>query len=90
VASIVVEVRYTLQMGLEMQIITSKNKLPKTCNRMEATWQKGVRMSLHDHENIMEEAGGRDPRLKYDNEEESKDDELESKKDNDGLANNGE
>ena len=86
----VVEVRYTLQMGLEMQIITSENKLPKTCNRMEATRQKGVRMSLHDHENIMEEAGGRDPRLKYNNEEESKDDESESKEDNDDSASDGE
>jgi len=86
----VVEVRYTLQMGLEMQIITSENKLPKTCNRMEATRQKGVRMSLHDHENIMEEAGGRDPWLEYDNEEESKDDKLESKEDDDNSANDGE
>ncbi len=37
-------------------------------------------MSLHDHENIMEEAGRRD-RLEYDDEEESKDDELESEED---------
>ena len=51
-----VEVRYTLQIGVAMQIITSKNKLPKTCNWMEATRQKAVRLSLHDHENIMEEA----------------------------------
>ena len=50
-----VEVRYTLQMGVAMQIITSKNKLPKS-NWMEATRQKAIRVSLHDHENIMEEA----------------------------------
>ncbi len=79
-----------LQMGLEMQIITSENKLPKTCNRMEATRQKAVRMSLHDHENIMEEAGGRDPWLEYDHEEESKDNESESKEDNDDSASDGE
>ena len=51
-----VEVRNTLQIGVAMQIITSKNKLPKTCNWMEATRQKAIRLSLHDHENIMEEA----------------------------------
>jgi hypothetical protein len=85
----VVEVRYTLQMGLEMQITTSKNKLPKTCNRMEATRQKAVRMSLHDHENIMEEAGRRD-RLEYDDEEESKEDKSESKEDDDDSASDGE
>jgi len=39
--------------------------------------QKVVRVSLHDHENIMEEMGRRD-RLKYDNEEESKDDDSAS------------
>ena len=85
-----VEVRYTLQMGLEMQIITSENKLPKTCNRMEATRQKGVRMSLHDHENIMEEAGGRDPWLEYNDKEESKDNESESEEDDDDSASDGE
>ena len=65
------------------------NKLPKTCNRMEATWQKAVRLSLHDHENIMEEAGRRD-RLEYDDEEESEDDELESEEDDDDSASDGE
>ena len=84
-----VEVRYTLQMGLEMQIITSENKLPKTCNRMEATRQKAVRVSLHDHENIMEEAGRCDW-LEYDDKEESEDDESESEEDVDDSASDGE
>ena len=83
-----VEVRYTLQMGVAMHIITSENKLPKTCNRMEATRQKVVRLSLHDRENIMEEAGRRD-RLEYDDEEESEDDQLESEEDNDDSASDG-
>ncbi len=83
-----VEVRYTLQMGVAMHIITSENKLPKTCNWMEATRQKAVRLSLHDHENIMEEAGRRD-RLEYDDEEESEDDQLESEEDNDDSASDG-
>ncbi len=77
-------------MGLEIQIITSENKLPKTCNQMEATRQRAVRMSLHDHENIMEEAGGRDPRLEYDDKEESKDDKSESEEDDDDSASDGE
>ncbi len=84
-----VEVRYTLQMGLEMQIITSENKLAKTCNRMEATRQKAVRVSLHDHKNIMEEAGRCDW-LEYDDKEESEDDESESEEDVDDLASDGE
>ena len=77
-----------LQMGLEMQIITSENKLPKTCKRMEATRQKAVRVSLHDHENILEEAGRHD-QLEYDDKEESEDDESESKEDDDDSASDG-
>ncbi len=34
--------------------------LPLACNRLEATWQKAVRVSLFDHEMIMEEAEKRD------------------------------
>jgi hypothetical protein len=51
---------------------SATSKMPQTCNRMEATWQKAVWVSLLDHEAIMEKAERRDW-LKYDNECESKD-----------------
>jgi hypothetical protein len=75
------KVRYVLQTGMQLQEISNKNKLPQTCNRMEAMRQKAVRVSLLDHEAIMEEAERRD-QLEYDNKGESKDDELESKLEN--------
>jgi hypothetical protein len=56
VITMVVKVMYVLQTGVQLQGISNKNKLPQTCNRMEAMWQKAVRVSLLDHEAIMDEA----------------------------------
>jgi hypothetical protein len=59
----VVEVRYALKTGLKLETIDDdNNKLPQTCNQKEATRQNAVRVTLLDHEEIMEEAGRRDPK----------------------------
>jgi len=69
----VVEVRYALKTGLKLETIDDdNNKLPQTCNWKEATRQNAVRVTLLDHEKIMEEAGRRD-RLEYDAKEETED-----------------
>ena len=63
--STVVEVRYVLLTGFQLQPISETNKLPTACNRKEAAQKKAVKVTLLDHEVIMEEAGKRD-RLEYD------------------------
>jgi hypothetical protein len=82
----VVEVRYALKTGLKLETIDDdNNKLPQTCNQKEATRQNAVRVTLLDHEEIMEEAGRRD-RLEYDAEEETKD---EDEDEDDGESESG-
>ena len=61
----VVEVRYVLLTGFELQPISETNKLPTACNRKEAAQKKAVKLMLLVHEVIMEEAGKRD-QLEYD------------------------
>ncbi len=52
-----VKVRYVLLTGLEMEKVSATNPLlPQACNRVEAKRQKATRVSLLDHEAIMEEA----------------------------------
>ena len=63
----VVEVKYVLLTGFQLQPISNTNKLPTGCNRREAAQKKAVKVLLLDHELIMEEAGNRD-RLEYDDE----------------------
>jgi hypothetical protein len=72
----VAEVRYVLLTSLQLQPISETNKLPTACNRKEAAQKKAVKVTLWDHEVIMEEAGKRD-RLEYD--VDSDDDSDESK-----------
>ncbi len=60
-----VEVRYVLLTGLEMEKVSATNPLPQACNRVEAKRQKATRVSLLDHKAIMEEAERRDW-LEYD------------------------
>ncbi len=68
-----IKVRYVLLIGLKMEDISKTNPLPQACNhRLEATRQKAKRVSLLDHEKIMEEAG-RCNWLEYDNKESNKD-----------------
>jgi hypothetical protein len=56
----VAEVRYVLLTSLQLQPISETNKLPTACNRKEAAQKKAVKVTLWDHEVIMEEAGKRD------------------------------
>ena len=61
----VVEVRYVLLMGFQLQPISETNKLPMACNGKDAAQKKAVKVMLLVHEVIMEEAGKQD-RLEYD------------------------
>jgi hypothetical protein len=78
--AMVIEVRYVLQSELQLEKISALNTLPLACSRLEAMQRKAVRVSLFDHETIMEEAEKQD-RLEYNEEDESKDNKLESKQD---------
>ena len=75
----VVQVRHFLQTGLELQSISTTNKMLQTCNTAVATRQKAVMVTSLDHDGIMEEGMRRDV-LEYnaDKEEEESSDENES------------
>jgi hypothetical protein len=60
----VVEVKYVLQTGLQLQPISTTNALPNACARVQATWKKAIKVSTLDREAIMEEATKCD-RLEY-------------------------
>ena len=62
--TMVAEVRYVLLTGLHLLPISKTNKLPMACNRREDAQKKVVKVTLLDHEVIMEEAGKRN-RLEY-------------------------
>jgi hypothetical protein len=72
----VVEVRYVLLTGFQLQPISEANKLTTVCNRKEAARKKAVKVTLLDHEVIMEEAGKRD-RLEYHDDDDDDSDESE-------------
>jgi hypothetical protein len=72
----VVEVRYVLLTGFQLQPISETNKLPTACNRREAAQNKAVKVTLLDHEVIMEEVGKRD-QLEYDVDDEDSDESKE-------------
>jgi hypothetical protein len=55
--TMVAEVQYVLLTGLHLLPISETNKLPTACNRREAVQKKVVKVTLLDHEVIMEEAG---------------------------------
>jgi hypothetical protein len=88
----VVEVRYVLLTGFQLQPISKTNKLPTACNRKDAAQKKAVKGMLLDHEVIMEKAGKRD-QLEYDvnddddsdeSKEESEEESEEESKSDDG------
>jgi hypothetical protein len=72
----VVEVRYVLLTGFQLQPISKSNKLPTMCNRREAAQKKAVKVKLLDHEVIMEEAGKQD-QLEYDVDDDDSDESEE-------------
>jgi hypothetical protein len=77
--TMVVEVKYVLRTGLQLQPISLTNAPPNACARVEATRQKAIKVSTLDHEAIMEEAT-KHGRLEFeeDNEDESNEDSEES------------
>ncbi len=86
--TMVMEVKYVLWTGLQLQPISTLNALPNVCARVQATRKKAIKVLTLDHKVIMEKATKRD-RLEYEEEdederdedsEESKESELESKK----------
>jgi hypothetical protein len=76
----VVEVKYVLRTGLQLQPISTTNALPNACARVKAMRKKAIKVSTLDHKAIMEEATKHD-RLEYeeDNVHKSDEDSKESK-----------
>ena len=86
----VVEVRYVLLTGFQLQPISSKtNKLPTACNRKDAAQKKAVKVMLLDHEVIMEEAGKRN-RLEYDVNNDDDSDESKEESEEESESGDGE
>ncbi len=73
----IVEVRYVVQTGVQMQEISGVNKLPRACNRMEATRQRALKVISLDNDAIMEEPIRRD-KLEYDEDDKDNESEEES------------
>jgi hypothetical protein len=63
----VIEVKYVVQTGFEMDGISGDNPLPRTCSKKEASRQDARKVSILDLEEIMDEIERRD-RLEYDDE----------------------
>ncbi len=78
--TMVVEVKYVWQTGLQLQPISATHVLPNACARLKAKQKKAIKVSTLDHEAIMEEAT-KQGRLEYkeDNEDNSNEDSEESK-----------
>ena len=72
----IIEVRHVLRSGLQLEEISETNKLPRACNRLEATRKNAGKISMQEHETIMEEAARRD-RLEYNDDNGSEEDEDE-------------
>ncbi len=72
--TIIMEVKYVLQTGLQLQPICTTNALPNACTRVEAMRKKAIKVSTLDHKAIMEEATKHD-RLEYEEDDVHKSDE---------------
>ncbi len=70
--------RHVLRTGLEMEEISTRNKSPQACNRLDEMQKKVGMIASQDHEAIMEEAGRCD-RLEYNCNEDSNNVEDKSK-----------
>jgi hypothetical protein len=69
-----------LRSGLQLKEICTTNKLPRACNRLEATRKNAGKISMQEHETIMEEAERHD-RLKYNDDDGSEEEEGEDSDD---------
>jgi len=85
----VVEVRYVLLTGFQLQPISETNKLTTVCNRKDAAQKKAVKVMLLDHEVIMEEAGKRN-RLEYDVNNDDDSDESKEESEEESESGDGE
>ncbi len=76
----VVEVKYVLRTGLQLQPISRTYALPNACARVKAMRKKAFKVSTLDHTAIMEEATRHD-RLEYEEDDvhENDEDSEESK-----------
>jgi hypothetical protein len=52
----IIKVRHVLQRGMQLEEISTTNKLPWACSRLEATRKNTGKMSMQEHKTIMEEA----------------------------------
>ena len=84
----VVEVRYVLLAGFQVQPISETNKLPTACNRKDAAQKKAVKV-MRLHEVIMEEAGKRD-RLEYDVDNDGESNESNAESEEESKSGDGE
>jgi hypothetical protein len=73
----IIEVKHVLRSGLHLEEISVTNKLPRACNRLEATRKNAGKITMQEHETIMEEAERRD-RLEYNDDEDNESKEEES------------
>jgi hypothetical protein len=73
----IIEVKHVLRSGLHLEEISVTNKLPRACNRLEATRKNAGKITMQEHETIMEEAERRD-RLEYNDDEDNESEEEES------------
>ncbi len=76
----IIKVRHVLRSGLQLKEICATNKLPQACNGLEATRKNAGKISMQEHETIMEEAERRD-RLEYNNNNGSEEDKGEDSDD---------
>jgi hypothetical protein len=72
----IIKVKHVLRSGLHLKEISVTNKLPWACNRLEATRKNAGKITMQEHEIIMEEAERHD-RLEYNDDEGSEVDEGE-------------
>jgi hypothetical protein len=76
----IIKVRHVLQSGLQLEDICATNKFPRACNRLEATRKNAGKISMQEHETIMEEAERWD-RLEYNDNDGSEEEEGEDSDD---------
>ncbi len=77
-----------LQSGLQLEEISATNKLPRACNRLEATRKNVGEISMQEHETLMEEAE-RCNRLEYNNDNGSEEDKGEDSDDEEDECESG-
>jgi hypothetical protein len=84
--TMVVEVKYVLRTGLQLQPISTTNALPNACARVKAMQKKAIKVSTLNHKAIMEEATKCD-RLEYEEDDvHESDEDIEESKESDSES----